>query len=94
MIKKNLPHDSINHLHDNLIDNVKEVNNNASFFSKGSKDSSKSQTEENNSQSVGARSVGHLFLSFVVGCIGLDSNFRNLDMAPQIEKIYKLNLNG
>ena len=50
----NLPHNSVNHLHDNLIDNMEEVNNNSSFFAKGAKDSSKSQTKKDYSQGVGS----------------------------------------
>ena len=66
---------------------MEEVNNNSSFLSKWAKDSSKSQTKENNSQSVGSRAVSHLFLISIIGSVGLDINFRNLkiDYLPDLQ---------
>ena len=68
-----LPHDSVNHLHDDFIDDLEEVNHHAAFFADRSKDSPKGQAEENDSQGVCAGPVGHGLSIFDVRCISLKS---------------------
>ena len=48
------PHDDTDHPHDNLIHNREELNHTRCFLSQTSQNSSKSQTEEDDSQSVGS----------------------------------------
>lgn len=47
-----LPHNSIDHLHDDLINDREEINHRLSLLSKGAQDSSKGQAEEDYSKGV------------------------------------------
>ena len=48
------PHDDTDHSHDDLIHNREELNHTSRFLSQTSQNSSKCQTEEDDSQSVGS----------------------------------------
>ena len=51
----NLPHNAVNHFHDDFVDGMEEVNNNFAAFSNGSQDGAEGETEEDDSKSVGSR---------------------------------------
>ena len=50
---KYVPHNTVNHFHDNFIDDMEEVNDDATFFPQGSKNRAESQAKENDTQGVG-----------------------------------------
>ena len=51
----NLPHDAVNHFHNNFVNCVKEVDDNFALFAQRPKDSAKGQAEEYDAKSVGSR---------------------------------------
>ena len=52
-VPKYVPHNTVNHFHDNFIDDMEEVNDDATFFPQGSKNRAESQAKENDTQGVG-----------------------------------------
>ena len=65
------PHDSVDHFHDNLVDDAEEVDNDLSLLAEGAEDSAKGEAEEDYAQGVGAGTVGqfsdHVASDGVVG---------------------------
>ena len=59
-----LPHDSINHLHDDFIYDLEKLNDRTATFTQRSKYSTKGQTKEYYPQSVGSRTVSYDFFIF------------------------------
>ena len=54
------PHDSVNHLHDDFVDDVEEVNDDVGLGAEGSQDGPEGQAEEDDAESVGAGTVTDL----------------------------------
>ena len=50
-----LPHDAVNHFHNNFVNCVKEVDDNFALFAQGPQDGAKGQAEEYDAKSVGSR---------------------------------------
>ncbi len=60
-----LPHDPVHHLHDNLIDNMEEINHHFALSAQGSQHRTKSQAEKDDTQGVGSTPVSNVFLVFI-----------------------------
>lgn len=50
-----LPHDAVNHFHNNFVNCVKEVDDNFALFAKRSQDGAEGQAEEYDAESVSSR---------------------------------------
>lgn len=97
-----MPHDAVNHFHDDFIDDAKEVDDRLSLFSKRSKDSAKGQTKEDDAQSVSSRAIPqfsnviqisrgiHFDIGWNVFCMSLIRKINNKSVKDR--NVFKSNL--